>query len=73
MINQRFVVQLDRHTVGIAVRAPGGFMFHASDTAFDEMNGRTFARARSIERELKKVARRQERVTRLRRPSPLLA
>ena len=73
MFHQRFVVQLDRRTVGIAVRVPGGLMFYASDDAFDEMDGRTFTRARAIERQLKKVAKRQERTARLERASPLHA
>ena len=59
MINQRFVVQLDRRTVGIAVRVLGGFIFYASDDEFDEMEGRIFKRARAIERHLVKVASKQ--------------
>ena len=60
MTNQRFAVEFDRRTVGIAVRVPGGFMFYASDDRFDEMDGRLFRRARAIERELKKTARRRQ-------------
>lgn len=60
MISQRFAVEFDRRTVGIAVRVPGGFMFYASDNRFDGMDGLLFRRARAIERELKRtVARRQ--------------
>ena len=55
MITQRFAVEFDRCTVGVAVRVPGGFMFYASDTRFDELDGRLFRRARAIERELKRV------------------
>ena len=73
MINQRFVVQLDRRTVGIAVRVAGGFMFYASDDEFDEMDGRIFTRARAIERQLKKVAGLQTRARRMLRRSPLPA
>ncbi len=58
---QRFTVEYDRRTVGIAVRVPGGFMFYASDDNFDEMDGRLFPRARTIERHLKKVAQRRQR------------
>jgi hypothetical protein len=58
---QRFAVEYDRRTVGIAVRVPGGFVFYASDDAFNEMDGRLFPRARAIERQLKKVARRKQR------------
>jgi len=53
--NQRFAVEFDRRTVGIAVRVPGGFMFYASDNRFDELDGKLFRRARAIERELKSV------------------
>lgn len=60
MVMQRFSVEYDRRTVGIAVRVPGGFMFYASDDAFNEMDGRLFPRARSIERQLKKVAKRKK-------------
>ena len=73
MITQRFVVQFDRRTVGIAVRVPGGFMFYASDDDFDEMDGRMFVRARAIERQLERVARRRERANRMLRANPLLA
>jgi hypothetical protein len=53
MIKQRFAVEFDRRTVGIAVRLDGGFIFYASDDRFKEMDGRLFRRARTIERELK--------------------
>jgi len=56
---KRFAVEYEHRTVGIAVRVPGGFMFCASDDDFQEMDGRLFPRARSIERQLKKVAMRQ--------------
>ena len=73
MINQRFVVQLDRRTVGIAVRVPGGLIFYSSDDEFDEMDGRIFKRARAIERQLVKVARKQRRASRQLRQMPILA
>ena len=66
---QRFAVEYDRRTVGIAVRVPGGFIFYASNDDFNEMDGRIFPRARSIERQLKKVAKRKRRSHRTRRPS----
>lgn len=56
---QRFAVEYDRRTVGVAVRARGGFAFYASDDRFDEMDGRVFPRIRSIERRLKKLATRR--------------
>lgn len=65
MPSQRFAVEFDRRTVGIAVRVPGGFMFFSSSDIFDELDGRLFPRARAIERELKKAARRNRH-----RPAP---
>lgn len=56
MITQRFAVEFERRTVGIAVRLPGGFVFYASDDRFNEMDGRVFPRAKAIERQLKKAA-----------------
>ncbi len=56
MITQRFAVEFDRRTVGIAVRVPGGFMFYASDDRFNAIDGRLFPRARTIERQLKRAA-----------------
>jgi len=70
---QRFAVELKRRTVGIAVRLAGGFVFYASDKAFEEMNGRTFPRARAIERQLQKIAERRERTTRQTSALPLAA
>ena len=61
MQTQRFAVEFDRRTVGIAVRVPGGFIFYSSDDDFSAMDGRIFARARMIERQLEKVSRRRKR------------
>lgn len=61
---QRFAVEYDRRTVGIAVRVPGGFIFYASDDDFDGMDGRIFPRVRTIERNLKKAALRRRRPAR---------
>jgi hypothetical protein len=58
---QRFAVEFERRTVGIAVRVPGGFAFYASDERFEEMDGRTFPRARAIERQLRKVSKRRQK------------
>lgn len=73
MSMQRFAVELKRRTVGIAVRLAGGFVFYASDKAFQEMDGRTFARAREIERQLRTIARREERELRQPQAEPLFA
>lgn len=64
-MSQRFAVEFNRRTVGIAVRVPGGFMFYASNDDFDEMDGRLFRRARVIERELRRLAKRARRADRL--------
>jgi hypothetical protein len=61
VITQRFAVEFDRRTVGVAVRVPGGFMFYASDHRFEPMDGRVFPRARAIERQMKKVAKRRRK------------
>lgn len=70
MTSQRFAVEFDRRTVGIAVRVPGGFMFFASADEFDELDGRLFRRARAIERQLQKVARAKRRRRPVRRALP---
>ena len=57
MTSQRFAVEFERRTVGIAVRVPGGFMFFASSDEFEAIDVRVFPRTRALERELKKVAR----------------
>jgi hypothetical protein len=59
VLNQRFAVEFDRRTVGIAVRVPGGFMFFSSDERFDDLDGRLFPRAKVIERELRRIGKRQ--------------
>ena len=73
MITQRFTVEFDRRTVGIAVRVPGGFLFYASDDRFNDMDGRLFPRARAIERQLKRVAKCQARKKQARQVSVLVA
>jgi hypothetical protein len=67
--NQRFAVEFDRRTVGIAVRVPGGFIFYSSDSRFDELNGRVFSRTRAIQRELKMVDQKKWKHNRHERPS----
>ena len=69
MITQRFAVEFDRRTVGIAVRVPGGFMFYASADGFDAMDGHLYPRVREIERGLKRAAKQRKRLQR----SPLPA
>lgn len=57
MPTQRFAVEFDRRTVGIAVRVPGGFMFFASTNQFEGLDGHLFPRARALERALEKFAK----------------
>ena len=59
MFTQRFAVEFDRRVVGIAVRAPGGFKFFASDADFEQLDGELFPRARAILRRLEKVSKRK--------------
>ena len=58
----RFVVESDRGVVGIAVRSPGGFKFFSSDPAFAHLEGRTFARARSLANAVARIGRTQRRI-----------
>lgn len=73
MITQRFAVEFDRRTVGIAVRVPGGFMFYASDEDFEALDGQLFPRARGIERQLRREMRRRKRKREALRQNPLPA
>ena len=73
MATQRFAIEFDRRTVGIAVRVPGGFVFYASDDRFSELDGRLFRRARAIERELAKFTRQQKLAEPTLEPSPALS
>jgi hypothetical protein len=59
MSHQRFAVEFDRRTVGVAVRVPGGFMFFTSDDEFGELDGQSFPRARAIARRLEALAKRK--------------
>jgi len=73
MFTQRFAVQFDRRTVGIAVRVAGGFMFYCSDDEFEEMDGRVFPRARAIERELRRAKKRRDRIDPVPQTRPVFA
>jgi hypothetical protein len=70
---QRFAVEFERRTVGIAVRVPGGFVFYASDSRFEDLDGRTFPRARTIERELVRFAKQQKPARQMLQHSPAMA
>ena len=73
MVTQRFTVEFDRRTVGIAVRVPGGFIFYSSDDRFEIVDGRKFPRARAIERELKRIVKQGRRSGQSPDPQPSLA
>lgn len=60
-MSDHFVVEADRRIVGLAVRAPGGFKFFSSDQAFTRLEGRTFARARTLSNAIAKISRSQRR------------
>lgn len=61
MTSDRFVIEADRRVVGVAVRVAGGFRFFASDPDFAALEGKTFARARSINHRVAQLARRRGR------------
>ena len=71
MQSQRFAVEFDRRTVGIAVRVLGGFMFFSSTDHFNDIDGRVFRRVRALERELGRAARRSRRAAARERLSPV--
>ena len=73
MITQRFAVEFERRTVGVAARIAGGFVFYASDDRFSEMDGRVFPRARAIERQLKKMAKKAQRTRKVFQAHPSFA
>ena len=59
-MTDRFVVEADRRVVGLAVRSPGGFKFFSSDRTFSCLEGRTFARAKSLVNAVAKISRSQK-------------
>jgi hypothetical protein len=73
VVTQRFTVEFDRRTVGIAVRVPGGFIFYSSDDRFEAVDGQMFPRARAIERELRRVVKQGRPSGRGAEASPSLA
>ena len=58
-MSDHFVVEAGRRVVGLAVRSPGGDKFFSSDEAYSHLEGRTFARARSLSNAVAKVGRSQ--------------
>ena len=57
MSTQRYAVEYDHEVVGVAVRAPGGFLFISSDRRFDKLDREVFARSRGLARRLGEVCR----------------
>lgn len=55
MLNQ-FVVEMNRATVGVAVRVPGGYRFFYSDPRFRGLDGRIFRRSRQLARAVGELA-----------------
>lgn len=47
-MSSRFVVELDRRVVGLALRCRGGFRFFASEDKFRELDGASFPRFRAL-------------------------
>jgi hypothetical protein len=59
----RFVVEADRRTVGIAVRVPGGFQFVCSDPDFRSLDSKVFRRARGLASSVADLARARRRTS----------
>ena len=53
----RFVVEADRQVVGIGVRVAGGYQFFTSDPAFQFMEGKVFARAKTLHQRIRQAAK----------------
>ena len=61
MSDDRFVVEADRKVVGVAVRVSGGFKFFSSDPNFRALDTRFFPRARTMARNVARIARQLRR------------
>lgn len=61
-MSDRFVVEANRRTVGIAVRVRGGFRFFASDPDYRPLEATVFRKAKAM-------ALRVAQLARVRRPS----
>jgi hypothetical protein len=48
IVSECFVVEAGRKVIGVAVRFSGGFRFFSSDSAYRELENRTFRHARTI-------------------------
>ena len=48
MLQDRFVVEVGKRVVGLAIRTAGGFRFFATDPSFADMEAELFPRARTL-------------------------
>lgn len=58
MRSDRFIIEADHKTVGVAVRVKGGFRFVASDVGFQSLEAAVFPNVRAIDRAAAEVGRR---------------
>lgn len=56
-MSDRFVVEANRQTVGVAVRVAGGYQFFSSDPAFRHFENHVFPRVRAMQHQITKAAR----------------
>lgn len=56
MLSDRFVVEADRRTVGVAVRVKGGYRFFASDPLFFSLEGMVFSGAKTMSERVAEIA-----------------
>lgn len=54
-MTQAFAIEIGGRSAGIAVAERGGFVFHAADRAFRELDRRSFTRLRHIERAAERI------------------
>ena len=61
MSDDRFVVEVEKRVVGLAVRVPGGFQFFASEPGYEDVELAVFPRARAMIARLSEIARSRRR------------
>lgn len=55
-MTQAYAIEIRGRSAGIAVAERGGFIFHAADRAFRELDRRSFRRLRHVERAAERIA-----------------
>jgi hypothetical protein len=60
MPDDRFVMEVNRRVVGLALKVAGGFRFFASDPKYLSLDSRTFPRVRALAAKIAEVARRRD-------------